>query len=317
MQERFRVEFHGTMVDGYTQEEAILALSKAYERPQESFSSWFSGEPVILRAEATYDEAEEIRHFFHSLGMVVEIHEIATREEPQVEERSAADEERETLNRLEKATTPEEAKQLLIELIEQSRRQNSSLQVELFKPASLFKRFLALVIDFILLAFLSSLIIQLFLIPMGIIDPLFIEFTQYLVTDIEQSNYFGGELPERFQSLDLQREMSRMMIATSVITILYFTLLEGGRGAASLGKRLFRLHLYSAGGGRVTYLQGFMRILLLSIAFNVTGLIDQILPGLGTLILFGTLFMAQFDRSGLRRTFYDRYTKTAVGERSK
>ncbi len=302
------VLFNGVLIPPQTKEGAIRQLSEAYQLPESTFEEWFTQKPYSLRKRATIEEADQLTEYFNNIGLEVE-------RIPYIEESTDANSDFE-------AGSPEYEESLANSLkLVQHAINNNRDSLLLVRPASLWRRFFAWVIDFIFITIIFSLVLSVVLVPMGLVDPQFIAFYEYLMQELVNNGdailNSGGKLiiPEEFQPLDFAAQAIRVQLYFLTLGVLYFGLFEGISGS-SPGKKLLNMRVYSLRTKTLGLGVAFSRIIFLLVAYNISKIINlHLIGGLGSLLLYATLLMALFDRTGRKQTLYDRLTHTLVGLR--
>ena len=79
-QQKYQALFYGELKAGHTKEMAMRALAGAYQKDDEFFESWFSGDETVVKKEASLEQAEYIRDYLGSLGLVIQIEPCAVSE---------------------------------------------------------------------------------------------------------------------------------------------------------------------------------------------------------------------------------------------
>ena len=173
-----------------------------------------------------------------------------------------------------------------------------------FVPAKLGRRALAFILDYLIISFLSFVVIYL----LGMLNLINIApFQEYFTL---AKGHLSVE--DLMANPDLQPVMQEMMsvlsIWVSLTFVLYFILLEKLYGA-SLGKRLFNIRIYSLKtGGLMSWNSAIFRTMLFYIGINFLTAI----PIIGGILFLLTLLWATRDPL-FRRTLYDLFAGTIVG----
>lgn len=173
-----------------------------------------------------------------------------------------------------------------------------------FMPARLGRRTLAFILDYLIISFLSFVVIYL----LGMLNLIDIApFQEYF-------NLAKGHLSveDLMANPELQPVLEEMMSTLSIWVgltfVLYFILLEKLYGA-SLGKRLFNMRVYSLRtGGLMSWNIAIFRTMLFYIGINFLTAI----PIIGGILFLLTLLWATRDPL-FRRTLYDLFAGTIVG----
>lgn len=173
-----------------------------------------------------------------------------------------------------------------------------------FMPARLGRRTLAFILDYLIISFLSFVVIYL----LGMLN--LIDITPFQ----EYFNLAKGHLSveDLMANPELQPVIQEMMSTLSIWVgltfVLYFILLEKLYGA-SLGKRLFNMRVYSLRtGGLMSWNIAIFRTMLFYIGINFLTAI----PIIGGILFLLTLLWATRDPL-FRRTLYDLFAGTIVG----
>ncbi|MDG9729670.1 RDD family protein [Ignatzschineria sp. RMDPL8A] len=337
MSKKYQVQFSGKLSDGISEAEAIRRVAAAYEVDEAEIEKWFTGEAITLREEANEAEKEEIVEFLSYFGLVLEVIELDGATDKAADETvdDAADEkpeedepEEESIwtrprneNRESDENLPPEAADFKRDLQSAEEALADSLNAlkeaieknpnaMIFRPAPLHKRFFAYVIDMFMVGIIFSFLLSYVFIPLGFMS----EETIQLITNI----YFEEARPS-----DEEIQEALGAIYYTVIPLMmavycgYFIILEGVmRGNNSLGKQFLNIRIYSVASPVPTLYQITLRTVTLAVVMMVLqGLLDSMIPMLGSLLFLASLGMARFDKSGLSQTFYDRIAGTCVGER--
>lgn len=319
MEKKFQIQFTGELVSGVSQEEAIQNLSQAYGVDQQEILPWFENEVTILREEVGEEEKNEVVEFLQECGLKVVVV---------------------SLN-LEAVSTPSLEGDSIKEEQEERYSQSSTakpLTQITIQPASIAKRLLAYFMDLFVIGFLYSISLSLFFIPFGFVS----QETIDLLVKISLSES-RDITPEMFQTL-MHTIIYSLMPLMVIVYSIYFVLFEGVlKGASSLGKKVVGIRLYMLGAppflnapsytdsspstskpqDNGNLIKQFMlrkvalkTVTLALMTFILSNLLDSMVPLLGTFLLLFSLFMAFFDKKGLRQTFYDRLSGIFVGEKA-
>ena len=330
MSKKYQVQFSGKLSDGISEAEAIRRVAAAYEVDEAEIKKWFTGEAITLREEANEAEKEEIVEFLSYFGLVLEVIELDGATEETIDEKEPEEDEPEeesiwtrprNENRDNDENLPPEAADFKRDLQSAEEALADSLNAlkeaieknpnaMIFRPAPLHKRFFAYVIDMFMVGIIFSFLLSYVFIPLGFMS----EETIQLITNI----YFEEARPS-----DEEIQEALGAIYYTVIPLMmavycgYFIILEGVmRGNNSLGKQFLNIRIYSVASPVPTLYQITLRTVTLAVVMMVLqGLLDSMIPMLGSLLFLASLGMARFDKSGLSQTFYDRIAGTCVGER--
>lgn len=330
MSKKYQVQFSGKLSDGISEAEAIRRVAAAYEVDEAEIEKWFTGEAITLREEANEAEKEEIVEFLSYFGLVLEVIELDGATEETIDEKEPEEDEPEeesiwtrprNENRDNDEDLPPEAADFKRDLQSAEEALADSLNAlkeaieknpnaMIFRPAPLHKRFFAYVIDMFMVGIIFSFLLSYVFIPLGFMS----EETIQLITNI----YFEEARPS-----DEEIQKALGAIYYTVIPLMmavycgYFIILEGVmRGNNSLGKQFLNIRIYSVASPVPTLYQITLRTVTLAVVMMVLqGLLDSMIPMLGSLLFLASLGMARFDKSGLSQTFYDRIAGTCVGER--
>lgn len=330
MSKKYQVQFSGKLSDGISEAEAIRRVAAAYEVDEAEIEKWFTGEAITLREEANEAEKEEIVEFLSYFGLVLEVIELDGATEETIDEKEPEEDEPEeesiwtrprNENRDNDEDLPPEAADFKRDLqsaeeafadslnaLKEAIEKNPNAMI--FRPAPLHKRFFAYVIDMFMVGIIFSFLLSYVFIPLGFMS----EETIQLITNI----YFEEARPS-----DEEIQEALGAIYYTVIPLMmavycgYFIILEGVmRGNNSLGKQFLNIRIYSVASPVPTLYQITLRTVTLAVVMMVLqGLLDSMIPMLGSLLFLASLGMARFDKSGLSQTFYDRIAGTCVGER--
>ncbi len=298
-QSKYQALFYGELKAGHSQEMAMRALAGAYQKEDSFFESWFANDKTIVKKEATREEAEYIRDYLGDLGLIIKIEPLDS-EQPTI-----ADVEKETEKLLEEAF--EKIQQTLKDV--QSDTQSAQKIVIKVQPAPMVKRVLAYMLDIIICMIVANLLLELILAPLGLFNTTPIHelsmavnnaVTQDDIRNIVES-YMGND---EFANLIMQ-----MMFFVFAVQVLYFGLMDS-KYNATLGKKLFRIKVYSLVSPQILVRQAALRQVFIIVAFFV---LATLLGGMGLLILIGIFIMGAYDKRGLKQTLFDRLTATVVG----
>ena len=330
MSKKYQVQFSGKLSDGISEAEAVRRVAAAYEVDEAEIEKWFTGKAITLREEANEAEKEEIVEFLSYFGLVLEVIELDGATEETIDEKEPEEDEPEeesiwtrprNENRDNDEDLPPEAADFKRDLQSAEEALADSLNAlkeaieknpnaMIFRPAPLHKRFFAYVIDMFMVGIIFSFLLSYVFIPLGFMS----EETIQLITNI----YFEEARPS-----DEEIQKALGAIYYTVIPLMmavycgYFIILEGVmRGNNSLGKQFLNIRIYSVASPVPTLYQITLRTVTLAVVMMVLqGLLDSMIPMLGSLLFLASLGMARFDKSGLSQTFYDRIAGTCVGER--
>lgn len=100
----------------------------------------------------------------------------------------------------------------------------------------------------------------------------------------------------------------QMMFFVFAVQVLYFGLMDS-KYNATLGKKLFRIKVYSLISPQILVRQAALRQVFIIVAFFI---LATLLGGIGLLVLLGIFIMGAYDKRGLKQTLFDRLTATVV-----
>ena len=175
-----------------------------------------------------------------------------------------------------------------------------------FRPASLLKRLGAFIIDFVILSFVFQIVVLNLLIMLGLVDGNI--FERYLGL-LNESN---GSLETMLNNPDMIDALNQIVMSLApwyVITYLAYFVLQERFYGATLGKKLFRIRIYSLVTGSVLR---WNTVVLRTIFFFFGLQVLSYIPVIGIFLFAMTMFVALRDPL-YRRSLYDRVTKTVVG----
>ncbi|GGZ90212.1 hypothetical protein DC083_00670 [Ignatzschineria ureiclastica] len=175
-----------------------------------------------------------------------------------------------------------------------------------FRPASLLKRLGAFIIDFVILSFVFQIVVLNLLIMLGLVDGNI--FERYLGL-LNESN---GSLETMLNNPDMIDALNQIVMSLApwyVITYLAYFVLQERFYGATLGKKLFRIRIYSLVTGSVLR---WNTVVLRTIFFFLGLQVLSYIPVIGIFLFAMTMFIALRDPL-YRRSLYDRVTKTVVG----
>ncbi|WP_077927901.1 RDD family protein [Wohlfahrtiimonas populi] len=298
-QSKYQALFYGELKAGHSQEMAMRALAGAYQKDDNFFESWFSNDKTVVKREATLEEAEYIRDYLGDLGLVIQI-------EP-------LNQDGQTIRDVEKET-----EQLLEDAFQQIQQTLKDVQegteapkkiVLHVQPAPMAKRVMAYLLDLIICMIIANLLLELVLAPLGLFNTVPIHELSLAVNaattqeDIKNivDTYMGNE---EFANLIMQ-----MMFFVFAVQVLYFGLMDS-KYNATLGKKLFRIKVYSLISPQILVRQAALRQVFIIVAFFI---LATLLGGIGLLVLLGIFIMSAYDKRGLKQTLFDRLTATVVG----
>ena len=298
-QSKYQALFYGELKAGHSQEMAMRALAGAYQKDDNFFESWFSNDKTVVKKEATLEEAEYIRDYLGDLGLVIQI-------EP-------LNQDGQTIRDVEKET-----EQLLEDAFQQIQQTLKDVQegteapkkiVLHVQPAPMAKRVMAYLLDLIICMIVANLLLELVLAPLGLFNTAPIHELSLAVNaattqeDIKNivDTYMGNE---EFANLIMQ-----MMFFVFAVQVLYFGLMDS-KYNATLGKKLFRIKVYSLISPQILVRQAALRQVFIIVAFFI---LATLLGGIGLLVLLGIFIMGAYDKRGLKQTLFDRLTATVVG----
>lgn len=322
---RYRVRFIGELLPGYTQESAILSVAKAYGVEPDEIAKWFKEGGVTLRESASSEELSGLEGFFTQHGLRLEVTALTAEPEsfrPQLDDdimheaptsKRAEDQSHEEVigqrhddfgaeNKIEDRhnINPQDIESLL----KQFKSMIIPKDLEGFQPSTLPKRTFAFIIDYLIVSFLSLVVVYL-LGTFGIVD--FTPFAEYF--SLAQNN----PTLEDMMNDEAVRGILEQMIATlsiwvSVTFILYFSILEKFYGA-TLGKKAFNIRVYSLRTGQnLSWNSAILRTILFYIGINFLPAI----PFIGGILFLITVLLATRDPL-FKRTLYDIVAGTVVG----
>ena len=298
-QSKYQALFYGELKTGHSQEMAVRALAGAYQKEDSFFESWFSSDQTVVKKEATLEEAEYIRDYLGDLGLVIHI-------EPLNQDgQTISDVEKETEQLLEDAFA--KIQQTLKDV--QGDAPEPKKVVLHIQPAPMAKRVMAYLLDLIICMIVANLLLELVLAPLGLFNTAPIHELSMAVNaattqeDIKNivDTYMGNE---EFANLIMQ-----MMFFVFAIQVLYFGLMDS-KYNATLGKKLFRIKVYSLISPQILVRQAALRQVFIIVAFFI---LATLLGGIGLLVLLGIFIMGAYDKRGLKQTLFDRLTATVVG----
>lgn len=298
-QSKYQALFYGELKAGHSQEMAVRALAGAYQKEDDFFESWFSSDQTVVKKEATLEEAEYIRDYLGGLGLVIHI-------EPLNQDgQTISDVEKETEQLLEDAFA--KIQQTLKDV--QGDAPEPKKVVLHIQPAPMAKRVMAYLLDLIICMIVANLLLELVLAPLGLFNTAPIHELSLAVNaattqeDIKNivDTYMGNE---EFANLIMQ-----MMFFVFAIQVLYFGLMDS-KYNATLGKKLFRIKVYSLISPQILVRQAALRQVFIIVAFFI---LATLLGGIGLLVLLGIFIMGAYDKRGLKQTLFDRLTATVVG----
>lgn len=298
-QSKYQALFYGELKAGHSQEMAVRALAGAYQKEDNFFESWFSSDQTVVKKEATLEEAEYIRDYLGRLGLVIHI-------EPLNQDgQTISDVEKETEQLLEDAFA--KIQQTLKDV--QGDAPEPKKVVLHIQPAPMAKRVMAYLLDLIICMIVANLLLELVLAPLGLFNTAPIHELSLAVNaattqeDIKNivDTYMGNE---EFANLIMQ-----MMFFVFAIQVLYFGLMDS-KYNATLGKKLFRIKVYSLISPQILVRQAALRQVFIIVAFFI---LATLLGGIGLLVLLGIFIMGAYDKRGLKQTLFDRLTATVVG----
>lgn len=298
-QTKYQALFYGELKAGHSQEMAVRALAGAYQKEDNFFESWFSSDQTVVKKEATLEEAEYIRDYLGGLGLVIHI------ELLNQDGQTISDVEKETEQLLEDAFA--KIQQTLKDV--QGDAPEPKKVVLHIQPAPMAKRVMAYLLDLIICMIVANLLLELVLAPLGLFNTAPIHELSLAVNaattqeDIKNivDTYMGNE---EFANLIMQ-----MMFFVFAIQVLYFGLMDG-KYNATLGKKLFRIKVYSLISPQILVRQAALRQVFIIVAFFI---LATLLGGIGLLVLLGIFIMGAYDKRGLKQTLFDRLTATVVG----
>lgn len=298
-QSKYQALFYGELKAGHSQKMAVRALAGAYQKEDDFFESWFSSDQTVVKKEATLEEAEYIRDYLGGLGLVIHI-------EPLNQDgQTISDVEKETEQLLEDAFA--KIQQTLKDV--QGDAPEPKKVVLHIQPAPMAKRVMAYLLDLIICMIVANLLLELVLAPLGLFNTAPIHELSLAVNaattqeDIKNivDTYMGNE---EFANLIMQ-----MMFFVFAIQVLYFGLMDS-KYNATLGKKLFRIKVYSLISPQILVRQAALRQVFIIVAFFI---LATLLGGIGLLVLLGIFIMGAYDKRGLKQTLFDRLTATVVG----
>lgn len=307
---RFRVRFNGELLAGFTKETAIVNVAKAYNVSPEEIAKWFAEGGVTLRDSTTSEELAGLEGFFNQHGLRLEIINLTQEPEdfkPALDD-AAIDTHPAPQNDFETHNNVSQPHDVALEDLKQTLSQLKVLMMpkdlEGFVPASLVKRTAAFVLDYLIMSFLSLILIYL-LGMIGVVD--ITPFQEYFA--LAESTLSVEDL---MANSELQPILEQMVLSfsiwVSVTFILYFSVMERFYGA-SLGKKVFNIRVYSLRTGSQL---GWNTVLIRTFLFYLGINFLPAIPFIGVLLFLGTVLWATRDPI-FKRTAYDNLSGTIVG----
>lgn len=296
-QTKYQALFYGELKEGHSQAMAVRALAGAYQKEDDFFTAWFSGEKIVVKKEATLEEAEYIRDYLGGLGLIVHI---------------------QPLNSVAKKAenVEKEAEQLLEEAFEKIQQTLKDVQekpakkiVVHVKPAPMGKRFMAYALDLIICMIIANLLLELILAPLGLINTTQIHELSLAINNAATQDDMRNILDSYMGNAEFANVIMQIMFFVFAVQVLYFGLMDS-KYQASLGKKLFRIRVYSLVSPQMLIRQAALRQVFIIVAFFILSMILNII---GLFVLIGIFIMGAYDKRGLNQTLFDRLTATVVG----
>lgn len=298
-QSKYQALFYGELKTGYSQTMVIRALAGAYQKEDDFFESWFSNEKTIVKREATLEEAEYIRDYLGELGLVIHI------EPVHLEGQSTNDVEKETEKLLEDAFA--QIQQTLKD-VQNNADATKKIVVEV-RPASMVKRTMAYLLDIIICMIIANLLLELVLAPLGLFDTTPIHELSMAVNSATTQEEIRNVVDSYMGNDAFANLIMKMMFFVFAVQVLYFGVMDS-KYHATLGKKLFRIKVYSLISPQILVRQAALRQVFIIVGFFI---LSTLLGGFGLLILVGIFIMGAYDKRGLKQTLFDRLTATVVG----
>lgn len=298
-QSKYQALFYGELKAGHSQEMAIRALAGAYQKEDSFFESWFVNDKTVVKKEATREEAEYIRDYLGDLGLVIQI-------EPLTQDAQI-------INDVEKGT-----EKLLEEAFEQIQQTLKDVQGEAesqkkvvihVQPAPMGKRFMAYLLDLIVCMIIANLVLELVLAPLGLINTTLIHELSLAVNNATTQDDIRNIVDGYMGNDEFANLIMQVMFFVFAVQVLYFGLMDS-KYNATLGKKLFRIKVYSLISPQILVRQAALRQVFIIVAFFV---LATLLGSIGLMVLIGIFIMAAYDKRGLKQTLFDRLTATVVG----
>lgn len=301
-QTKYQALFYGELKAGHSQEMAIKALAGAYQKEDDFFESWFSNDKTIVKKEATLEEAEYIRDYLGDLGLVIELEPITgmTHVKDDVEKL-----EKETEQLLEDAFS--KIQQTLKDVQEGST--NTQKIVIKIQPAKMGKRFGAYLLDIIICMIMANLLLELVLAPLGLINTALLNELSIALNNATTQDDVRNIINSYVENDDFASLVMQVLFFACAVQVLYFGLMDS-KYNSTLGKRLFKIKVYSLISPQVLLRQAALRQVFVILAFFVLAMFLNVI---GLLVLVGIFFMGAYDKRGLNQTLFDRLTSTVVG----
>lgn len=298
-QSKYQALFYGELKAGHSKEMAIRALSGAYQKEDSFFESWFSSDQTVVKKEATLEEAEYIRDYLGDLGLVIHI-------EP-------LNQDGQIINDVEKET-----EQLLEDAFAKIQQTLKDVQGDApepkkivlhIQPAPMGKRFMAYVLDLIICMIVANLVLEIVLAPLGFINTTLIHELSTAVNNATTQDDIRNIVDGYMGNDEFANLIMQVMFFVFAVQVLYFGLMDS-KYNGTLGKKLFRIKVYSLISPQILVRQAALRQVFIIVAFFV---LVTLLGSIGLFVLAGIFIMAAYDKRGLKQTLFDRLTATVVG----
>lgn len=298
-QTKYQALFNGELKEGHTQEMAVRALAGAYHKDDDFFESWFSGEPTLVKKEATLAEAEYIRDYLGDLGLVIKIEPITLAEE------------------IKENITEKETEKLIEEAFEQLQQTFKEVQGETevkkvvvkIEPAAMGKRCVAYIVDLIICMIIANVLLELVLSPLGLINTAVIQELSIAVNNASTQEDVRNIVDTYMSDDGFASLIMQVLFFVFMVQVTYFGLMDS-KYNATFGKRLLRIKVYSLISPQLLFRQAALRQIFIIVAFF---LLMVFLNVIGLLVLIGVFIMGAYDKRGLNQTIFDRLTATVVG----
>lgn len=298
-QSKYQALFYGELKEGHSQTMVVRALAGAYHKEDSFFESWFSNDKTVVKKEATLEEAEYIRDYLGDLGLVIQIEPV--NQEGQV----VSDVEKETEQLLEDAFA--KIQQTLKDV--QGDTEAPKKFVVQVKPAPMAKRVLAYLLDIIICMIIANLLLELILAPLGLFNTGPIHELSMAVNNATTQDEIRNVVDSYMNNEEFANLIMQMMFFVFAVQVLYFGVMDS-KYNATLGKKLFRIKVYSLISPQLLIRQAALRQVFIIVAFFI---LATLLGGIGLLVLLGIFMMGAYDKRGLKQTLFDRLTATLVG----
>lgn len=341
---RFQVRFNGELLAGFTKESVIVNVAKAYNVSPDEIAKWFAEGGVTLREEATAEELSGLEGFFNQHGLRLEVINLQEESEsfkPALDDNiidthsgseaphSNSQESQENDNvgarnhdsndsnhghfdnngqADNQQTSSGNPHDIALEELKQTLTQLKVFmmpkELEGFVPASLGKRTIAFILDYLIISFLTFMLLYI-LGTLGIVD--MTPFQEYFALAESTLSVEDLMANSALQPI-LEQVILTFSIWVSVTFILYFALMEKFYGA-SLGKKVFNIRVYSLRtGSQLAWNTVLIRTFLFYLGINFLPAI----PFIGIFLFLASVLWATRDHL-FRRTVYDNLSGTVVG----